>query len=206
LLDQLPRPVSILDVGGTETFWQSMGIGELADVSVSLLNIAPCETNTPNTTSLVGDGCDLSRFDDGGFDVVFSNSVIEHVGTWEHQQRMAGEIRRVGRSYFVQTPNFYFPIEPHFQFPCFQFLPLRLRVKLLRSRPIGWYPQAECNEQAAAWANEIRLLSRREFARLFPEARIVAERYWCLAKSYMAIHLDPSAKRSERAVALEAAC
>jgi hypothetical protein len=190
VLDRLPRPLSILDVGGTETFWQMMGIEELGDVSVTLLNLFPVDCRTPEIISAVGDGCDLSPYDDQSFDVAFSNSVIEHVGDWRKQQRMAAEIRRVGRGYFVQTPNRYFPIEPHFQFPCFQFLPRRLKVKLLRSRPIGWYPQAESDEQAGAWADEIRLLSRRELAALFPEAKIVAERFYGLAKSYMAVHLS----------------
>jgi hypothetical protein len=203
LLDPLPRPVSILDVGGTETFWQMMGLDEQTGVDVTLLNVFPCPTATPHVTSVVGDGCDLSCYDDGAFDVVFSNSVIEHVGSFDNQRRMAGEIRRVGRSYFVQTPNRYFPIEPHFQFPCFQFLPRRWQVKLLRSRSIGWYPPAESDEQAAAWASEIRLLTRRELGRLFPEAKLVAERYWGLAKSYVAIHAAPSGAGAPRN---EAAC
>ncbi|MEQ8786678.1 MAG: class I SAM-dependent methyltransferase [Pirellulaceae bacterium] len=192
LLDQLPRPVRILDVGGTETFWQMMGVDELEAVSITLLNVFENETTSPHIHALTGDGCDLSQFADGEFDVVFSNSVIEHVRTWENQRRMAAEIRRVGRSYFVQTPNRYFPVEPHFQYPCFQFLPRWWKIRLLKSRSVGWYPQAENDEQAGMWADEIRLLTRREIRRLFPEAELIAERYWCLAKSYMAIHVEPS--------------
>jgi hypothetical protein len=199
LLDRLPRPVRILDVGGTETFWQMMGVDELEAVSITLLNVFDNPTESPHIHSLTGDGCDLSQFADGEFDVVFSNSVIEHVGTWENQCRMASEIRRVGRSYFVQTPNHFFPVEPHFQYPCFQFLPRWLKVRLLTSRPIGWYPQAENNEQAGMWADEIRLVTRREMRRLFPEADLLAERYWGLAKSFMAIHVEPSVVRTDEA-------
>lgn len=55
----------------------------------------------------------MKQFQDNEFDAVFSNSVIEHVGDYEAQRQMANEIMRVGKRYFVQTPNFYFPIEPH---------------------------------------------------------------------------------------------
>lgn len=193
LLQRLPRPITILDVGGTETFWQMMGLEDSDEVSITLLNLFEGNPTSPRIRCEVGDGCDLSRYADGQFDVVFSNSVIEHVGTWPNQQRMAAEIRRVGRSYFVQTPNRYFPIEPHFQFPCFQFLPRRLKVRLLRSRPLGWYPRAENNIQAGDWADEIRLLTRREVERLFPEARVICEKVWGLTKSFMAVHAGTEA-------------
>ena len=74
----------------------------------------------------VGDAVDMPGISDGAFDVVFSNSVIEHVETYENQRRMAAEIRRVGRRYFVQTPNRHFPLEPHFLVPGFQLLPYPL--------------------------------------------------------------------------------
>jgi len=198
LLERLPRPVRILDVGGTETFWQMMGVDELQAVTITLLNVFDNPCSNPHIHALTGNGCDLSRFADGEFDVVFSNSVIEHVRTWENQCRMAAEIRRVGRSYFVQTPNRYFPIEPHFQYPCFQFLPRWLKVRLLKSRSIGWYPQAESDEQAGMWADEIRLLSRREMRRLFPEAELTTERYWGLAKSFLAVHVERAEAGSQR--------
>lgn len=189
LLDKLPRPVSILDVGGTESFWQMMGIGEIDDVDITLLNLGHYETCTPHISCVAGDARDLSRYEDGQFDVVFSNSVIEHVGTFDDQLAMADEVRRVGRSYFVQTPNFYFPIEPHFQFPCMQFLPLGLQVQLLCRFPIGAYPRATSQEEAYRWASEFRLLTAGQFRKLFPDAQIIRERYFGLTKSFMAVHL-----------------
>jgi Methyltransferase domain len=71
--------------------------------------------------ALVADGCCLP-FADKSFDIVFSNAVIEHLAS-EDQKRMAKEIDRVGRSWFVTTPNFWYPIEMHHKLPLFQFLP-----------------------------------------------------------------------------------
>ncbi len=193
LLEQLPRPLRILDVGGTYDFWETMGASGFEHCSITLLNMQKCRTGAANFTSVVGDARQMPQFEDDAFDVVFSNSVIEHVGGLDDQFRMAAEIRRVGRFYFVQTPNRYFPVEPHFQFPCFQFLPRFAQLTLLKRFALGAYPRAGDDAQAEGWIDEIRLLSRNEFARMFPEARIVSESFWGLTKSFMAIY-DPRAR------------
>ena len=69
------------------------------------------------------DATNLHEFGDASFDIAFSNSVIEHLSTFENQARMAAEVRRVARAYWVQTPNFWFPIEPHFLVPAWHWLP-----------------------------------------------------------------------------------
>ena len=76
-----------------------------------------------NVTVQRADGTQLP-FADGSFPIVFSNSVIEHVPKGL-QPAFAREIRRVGDRYFVQTPNRWFPIEPHYQMPFVHFLPER---------------------------------------------------------------------------------
>ena len=137
LLAGQPEPRRILDVGGTAAFWDSHGYASRPGTEIVLLNIVAAPSEHSNMVSVVGDAADMSAFADGEFEVVFSNSVIEHLETRERQTRMAREIQRVGRRYFVQTPNHRFPIEPHFLFPGFQFLPLRVRVELLRHVPLG---------------------------------------------------------------------
>lgn len=81
-----------------------------------------------NISSVSGDATDLREYEDKSFNLVFSNSVIEHVGDFTAQRKMAKEMMRVGKHCYLQTPNRYFPLEPHFLFPCFQFLPIRLRA------------------------------------------------------------------------------
>ena len=122
LLDSLPRPLKILDVGGSHMVWETIGLVDQPDVHITILNLEQEECRYKNVHSVVGDARDMRGFHGCQFDIVYSNSVIEHVGNMEQMVRMASEVRRVGRRYFVQTPNRYFPIEPHFVFPMFQFL------------------------------------------------------------------------------------
>jgi hypothetical protein len=185
LMADLPRPLRILDVGGTEQFWQVMQFDDSAS-QVVLLNINPVTTAGPQFTSVVGDARAMPQFADKSFDVVFSNSVIEHVGTLVDQQRMATEVQRIGKRYFVQTPNRYFPIEPHFLFPFFQFFPMALRVAMIRRFNLGWYKRIPDYAGALTLAQEVRMLSGAEVQRLFPEATIHRERVAGLTKSFVA--------------------
>lgn len=185
LIQSLPRPLRILDVGGTQVFWQTMQFHTEPGVHITILNQTPVKVTHQSFDSDTGDACDLSRFKDKSFDIVFSNSVIEHVGSFEDQKRMADEVRRVGRHYFIQTPNRYFPIEPHFVFPFFQFLPLTVRIGLVRRWPLGWHPRFTDDDEAREAVSSIRLLTLKEVKTLFPGARIYKERFCGLTKSFM---------------------
>jgi SAM-dependent methyltransferase len=185
----LPPPIRVLDVGGTERFWVTVGLPD--GLSIMLLNRTAAPVETPGIESVAGDARHLGAFEDGAFDVVFSNSVIEHVGSFADQARMAAEVQRVGRRYFVQTPNRYFPIEPHFLFPGFQFLPRRIRAGLHQRFDLGWMKRAEDHSSALRNVDELRLLTRAELETLFPRARIWVERFWGWPKSYVAFgHSD----------------
>ena len=111
-------------------------------------------------------------FDDGAFDLAYSSSVIEHVEP-ERRAAFAGEVRRVARGFFVQTPARSFPIEPHALLPFAHWLAPTLR------RPY-WRLGA-----AGAW-EDIQLLRRDELAALFGEP-ILAELYAGLVKSWIAL-------------------
>jgi hypothetical protein len=131
----------------------------------------------PNVEVGQADGTNLP-YADREFPVAFSNSVIEHVPAAE-QQKFASEVRRVADRYYVQTPNKWFPIEPHYQLPLVQFVPDRL-LKALNSRySMGF-------REKGRW-EPVRLLSARELQRLFPDAVIHRERLFGLTKSLMAV-------------------
>ncbi|HXV96936.1 MAG TPA: class I SAM-dependent methyltransferase, partial [Anaerolineae bacterium] len=141
LLADVPKPVKILDIGGTQRFWEVMGFINQPDVHITLLNLDRQEVNYDNFSTVIGDATNLVGIKDQEFDAVFSNSVIEHVGDYQQQKQMAQEVQRVGRRYFVQTPNYFFPIEPHFLFLGFQWLPLSTRTWLLQHFNLGWIPR-----------------------------------------------------------------
>ena len=185
LLSRLDRPIHILDIGGTEAYWKTMGLDFEDQLFITLLNLTQHEVILPNVTSIVGDARSVQA-DNASFDVVFSNSVIEHVGNYQDQLQMAKEVVRVGRRYFVQTPNKYFPLEPHFLFPFFQFLPIWIRVLLLQNFNLGWFVKTPDKAKAREIVEEIRLLSKREFISLFPNASIFQEKVFGMTKSFVA--------------------
>jgi len=187
LLDHVKRPARILDVGGTQRFWEVMGGSKLGDLRVTLLNLETQPVSGSSFESVAGDARDLSRYADASFDVVFSNSVIEHLGpSFGDQQRMANEIRRVGQRYFVQTPNRHFPIEPHFLTPGFQFLPVSARVWAVTHFDVGWYKKFADRDAARREVESISLLTERQVHKLFPGALIYKETFLGLTKSFVA--------------------
>ena len=133
--------------------------------------------SSPNVTVRVADATTLP-FGDREFPLVFSSSVIEHIPK-ELQPAFAQEVRRVGERYFVQTPNRYFPVEPHYQMPFFQFLPERMRRALNRRFTLGW-------RERGRW-EDVNLLSARDLRRLFPDGEIHRERLFGLTKSLMVV-------------------
>jgi SAM-dependent methyltransferase len=184
LLATLPRPLSLLDVGGTEEFWKKMSFQEQA-IDVLLYNLTQVDVSYPGLKSLAGDARTMHEFQDTQFDVVFSNSVIEHVGNYQQQRQMACEVRRVGKRYCIQTPNRYFPLEPHVLLPFFQFLPFWLKVFILTHFRSPWGWKLAGRTEALAYVREIRLLSEKELRALFPGAQIYREKFLGMTKSFV---------------------
>ncbi|SRR5579883_664898 len=184
LLSTLPRPLSILDVGGTPEFWQTMEFCD-RDVTIIVYNLTRIETSYPGLVSMAGDARSMREFADQQFDVVFSNSVIEHVGSYEQQHAMAQEIQRVGKRYYVQTPNRSFPIEPHVLLPLFQFLPHGLQVFILSHFRSPWGWKIDNSQEAEIYIQAIRLLTAKELHAFFPKAQMYREKVWGLTKSFM---------------------
>jgi hypothetical protein len=187
MVSRFPRPVRILDVGGRAAFWENRGWAGRADVEIFSLNLVGETERHNNVKSLIGDATNLSEFGDASFDIAFSNSVIEHLFTFENQRRMAAEMRRVGKAFWLQTPNFWFPVEPHFLFPGWQWMPECIRVSLVRRWRCGWlgpYPEVVAARNAV---KEIRLLDKAELKAIFPNATLIPERFFGLVKSWTVV-------------------
>ena len=177
----------ILDVGGTPANWL------LAEVhpQVTLLNMPRGQEHAEHGFAFVsGDGCQLP-FRDQSFEIVFSNSVIEHVGAPEQQRRFAAEIRRVGKHYWVQTPNRWFPIEPHLLTPVVHWLPRRLHRRWVTKWTVWDFVERPSPDRREFYIrhflDDIRLLSASELAALFPDAEILRERSLGWTKSLIAV-------------------
>lgn len=175
---------TVLDVGGYPWFWTETGLPN----PITLLNVEfPPDVpgKNPALNFVTGDGCRLP-FADGSFSLVFSNSVIEHVGTWERQLQFAAEARRVGRALWVQTPAREFFIEPHLIAPFIHWLPARWQRRLIRHFTIWGWLTMPTPANVDAFLAEVRLLTRAEMRLLFPDCEILEEKFLGLTKSYTA--------------------
>ena len=184
LLAVIPRPLSILDVGGTVEYWLDYGIPNGCHITLLNQGAAPQKPVTP-FAYCQGDACAMPQFMDRQFDLVFSNSLIEHVGNWSRQLAMAQEAQRVGRYFFIQTPARSFVIEPHYRLPFAQFWPQPARVAVAQiGIKLGFYPP-----RVLRTFDAVRLLSARDMHTLFPAATLWRERFGPLTKSFVAHNL-----------------
>ena len=182
------EPVRVLDAGGFDDFWKTLPEDLLARCRVTLLDPGlkkpPREDADPRFAYRAGDVCDLSRWRTGEFDLAFSQGTLDHLGLYARQERFAAELRRVGRRYAVRAPNFWFPVDPDYRVPGWQYLPARLRIALVRRFRIGQIDRATCDADARRWVEETRLVTAAELRALFPDGRILRERLCGLTKSF----------------------
>lgn len=177
----------VLDIGGTPECWDLMP----ARPRVTLLNTPRAAEEVGAARWVAGDGRALP-FRDGAFDVVFSNSVIEHVGDRESQARFAREVARVGRAYWVQTPNRWFPVEQHLLTPLVHWLPRRWQRAIV-PRFTVWSLLVRVTPDRKRfflehYLTEVRLLGAGELRGLFPGARVIQERFLGCTKSLVALY------------------
>lgn len=185
-ISNLKRPVKILDLGGSEYFWRNLNLINLNDIQILLLNTEFQDVkNFSNIDFINKDVRDLSEFSDNEFDVVHSNSLIEHLSTYDEQKKLAAEIQRIGKNYFIQTPNYYFPVEPHFLYPFFQFFSKEKKIALIQKKDLGWYKKQENMDKAEALASSIRLMKKSELENIFKNPKIHSEKYFLFTKSFI---------------------
>lgn len=178
----------VLDLGGNRDYWLDLEqVWAGRPLAFTLVNLVPERLGDPRFEAIQGDCCSLPQFDDNSYDIVHSNSVLEHVGQWKQMSAFAREVRRLARRYFVQTPNYWFPLEPHFKSLFFHWLPEPMRIAKVMRRGLGAFPRAESVDDAQRFIEDSNLLDARRFASLFPEARIERERVFGFTKSLIAV-------------------
>jgi hypothetical protein len=180
--------MSVIDLGGTAEAWRR------APVRPASLHIINLELESAEVPAWIrvdrADACDLpAHIASRRYDLVFSNSVIEHVGGHSQRQHFADTIHTLADRHWVQTPYRYFPIEPHWLFPGFQFLPLSARAGISRHWPLAHSP-SKGREESVQQAMSVELLSRTEMAFYFPGSMIGSERILGIVKSLVAIKVS----------------
>ena len=181
---------TILDIGGYPQTWTShKPLGS----SVTCLNLHAFGWDSSESPAhkihlVVGDALCLP-YPDKSFDVVFSNSVIEHVGLWAEQQAFAREVQRVGKKYWIQTPAFECPFEPHYLGLFVHWLPESLKPFAIKYFTLWSWLVRPTPAEFAEMSRTIRLIRGKEMQALFPDARIITERlFGVFPKSYIAVH------------------
>jgi SAM-dependent methyltransferase len=168
---ELPQGARLLDVGcGALGLRGLVGDGPV-ESELDITGVDVLDYPSYPGPFVRADPADGLPFADGEFDLVYCSSVIEHVSP-ARRAAFAAEIRRVGRGWFVQTPAFSFPIEPHALLPVAHWLPVALRRPYWRVGATG------------GW-EEISLLRRGEMEALFGPA--MAERLGPLVKSWVCV-------------------
>ncbi|MGD9664038.1 MAG: methyltransferase domain-containing protein [Novosphingobium sp.] len=200
-LQKVPRVdaqiLRICDLGGGVAYWERVGLDWLEDhaIHITCINSSADELTRDSQsaapiTLAVGDACDMGGHADNSFDVVHSNSVIEHVGGWSRIVDFSRQVRRLAPSYYVQTPYFWFPFDPHFyRVPCIHWLPPSFRAKLHRRVKAGWAQPDGTLDQAMGLAMSNFMLDRSQYRFLFPDAEHRFEFFAGLPKSMLAMRL-----------------
>jgi hypothetical protein len=179
----------LLDLGGTVETWHRAPVRPR---HVTVLNLfEPGESDDDWILPVTGDACNaagaLTKADiDTTFDVVFSNSLIEHVGGHARRSELARQIRQLAPRHWVQTPYRYFPLEPHWLFPGMQFMPAAARVRIARHWPLVHTRPANIEEarHEVLWTELVSITEMREY---FPTSTILHERVLGITKSLIAL-------------------
>lgn len=183
--------VEIVDLGGTEGYWR-IGREYLAEnrgrITITLVNTEiQAVEQQEQFRFLNASATDPDLFANRRFDMVHSNSVIEHVGDWRQMELFAANVRRLARTYYVQTPDYWFPYEPHFRFPGFQYLPEAIRVGLIMRFALGFFSRIANREEAWDIIRHHQLLSTRQMRTLFLDGEVFHEKFAGMNKSIIAV-------------------
>jgi hypothetical protein len=188
--EYLGRDIVILDVGGRPDYWLNIGLDHISRIDVLNYDEAEMDRPLPHNAPAgifqykLGDARELTDYADQSVDLIHANSVIEHVGNWRDMRAMANEVMRVGKSGWVQTPAWEFPIEPHFRAPFMHWFGRPLQTWMMSFSVMPEYRRLDIDGRRPH-VDRINLLSKREMRALFPDKPLLVERV-ILAKSYTA--------------------
>jgi hypothetical protein len=181
------QAIRVVDIGGVKGYWE--GVADLwghLPLDITIVNIGADPSRDGPYRIEGGDACALP-YPDNSFDIVHSNSVIEHVGGWSHMAAMAREVARIAPRYFVQTPSFWFPLEPHYRTLFFHWWPETVRARMLMRKKRGFRTKKATMHEAMEDVQSVVLLSAAQLKALFPSARIEREKILGLTKSIIAV-------------------
>lgn len=175
----------VIDLGGTVETWLRAPV---RPERVHVVNLERSNASCPPWITVDrADACELpAAIRANEYDLVFSNSVIEHVGGHDRRSRFADAVHALAPRHWVQTPYRYFPVEPHFLFPGLQYLPVAARARILSFWPLT-HARPSDHATALRVALGVELLSRTEMRYYFPRSALTAERFGGLVKSLIAI-------------------
>lgn len=183
--------VRIVDLGGEAGYWQLFDVELLRRCKVHITLVNPGGVDDvwdERLFSVVDDDATrLPQYPDNSFDLVHSNSVVEHVGDWVRMEAFATECRRLAPRYYVQTPYFWFPVEPHFSSLFFHWRSEQSRARALMRRAHGFSQKAPDVGAAMRDVQHARLLDKNQFRFLYPDAVHHDEKVGPLIKSLIAI-------------------
>ena len=172
----------VLDLGGTATAWRGAAVHP---AKLTLVNLDHEQDHGEPWMDIVyADAC-AGGF--GQYDLVFSNSLLEHLGGHARRQQFAEVVRESAPYWWIQTPYRYFPVEPHWVFPGFQFLPFRVRQEITQRWKIGHMGAHADATEAASLVASVELISVTEMRSYFPAGEIWFERLAGLPKSLVAV-------------------
>ena len=139
-------------------------------------HLAAIRREYPGVRTVLADARCLP-FRDGEFDVIHSNAVIEHVGDFADQRRMADEVRRVGKRWFLTTPNRWYPFEFHVRMPFVSWLPASWMHRAAR---LWGYDHVNNRYKRGCDYSDVRLLTARQLRTLFPDSLVLKPRvtFW----------------------------
>ena len=152
-------------------------------INLSSEHISLIKQYYPEVDVRVGDACNLP-WEDKCFDIVYSNAVIEHLGNFERQEKMATEIMRVGKSWFVTTPNRWYPFEFHMRLPFVTWLP---RNGYIRFGQVISYHHMKRKYMTGIRHDSLRLMTAKDLKHCFPTSRIIKQRVTFMAETLICV-------------------